>query len=52
MTGIKIGGACKWLDAEGVTVPDTNFRVITIRRLLTMTAKERQQRRKLDACGL
>lgn len=41
MKAIKVGGACKWLDSEGNTVPDTNFRVITIRRLLTMTAKER-----------
>jgi hypothetical protein len=43
MTVIKIGGACKWLDSDGNTVPDTNFRVITIRRLLTMTAKERHE---------
>ncbi len=41
MTRIKVGSACKWLDSEGNTLADTNFRTVTIRRLLTMTAKER-----------
>jgi hypothetical protein len=38
---MRIGGACKWLDTEGVTVPVSNFRVTTVRKLQTLTSAER-----------
>ncbi len=37
MKAIKIGSACKWLDNEGSTVQESNFRVKTVRRLYTLT---------------
>lgn len=44
MKAIKIGSACKWLDNEDNTVQESNFRVITIRTLSTLSSKERHER--------
>lgn len=38
---MRIGGACKWLDTEGTTVPVSNFRVTTVRKLQTLTSTEK-----------
>jgi UV DNA damage endonuclease len=39
---MKIGGACKWLDpTTGDTVPEANFKGVTVRRLKELPVKER-----------
>lgn len=38
---MKVGGACKWLELDGSIVPEANFRGVTVRRLVAMSAKDR-----------
>lgn len=41
--GIKVGAACKWVDADGVSDPAANFRISTVTRLTAMTNAARHE---------
>lgn len=43
MIDFKIGGACKWLDEDGSNVAEANFVTTTVRKLLTLTPKQRHE---------
>lgn len=40
---MKIGAACKWLNNRGETMPQKNFRITTVKRLLEKTKEEQHE---------